>query len=227
MPLDVSTEYERKMFRKMAGEMIWLGSGALPQAAYVGSAMQQKLPRLTVRDIMEGNKILTEISRLQPVITFRRQSSLVTDVEIVTFSGAAFNVAATQMYGQTGLVTGLRYRTEDGDATTYYLIDLSGSKQRRASYSSYGAEILSCTDVDDRGFHIKSAMKYITPEDNFRHILHVESKGPFDTTTTLHEGKDYRLRQTVQRIRDSFESRELDTLKWVQGKAYIADALTK
>lgn len=55
----------------------------------------------------------------------------------------------------------------------------------------------------------------------------MDSRGLFDTITTLHEGRDYRLRQTVQRIRDSFESRELDTLRWIKGSANIADALTK
>jgi len=31
----------------------------------------------------------------------------------------------------------------------------------------------------------------------------------------------------VQRIRDSFESRDLDVLRWIKGTANIADALTK
>jgi len=49
----------------------------------------------------------------------------------------------------------------------------------------------------------------------------------YDTITTLHEGRDYRLRQTVQRIRDSFESEDLNALRWIQGKVNLADALTK
>lgn len=35
------------------------------------------------------------------------------------------------------------------------------------------------------------------------------------------------LRQTVQRIRDSFKSEELDVLKWIQGFANIADRMIK
>lgn len=110
----------------------------------------------------------------------------------------------------------------------YHLIDWASLKQRRVSYSSYGAEILACTEADDRGFNMKMALQSIT-QDNKRipHVLNIDSKGLYDTITTLHEGREYRLRQTVQRIRDSFESGELDTLKWVQGIANIADALTK
>lgn len=148
-------------------------------------------------------------------------------VEVVTFSDAAFNVTSSQLYGQTGCITGLRYRTTDGNATVYHIIDWACGKQRRVSYSSYGAEILAFTEADDRGYNVKQALKSISPADDFRHILNVDSKGLFDTITTLHEGKDYRLRQTVQRIRDSFEARELDVLRWVQGRVNIADALTK
>lgn len=39
------------------------------------------------------------------------------------------------------------------------------------------------------------------------HVIIVDSKSLYDTITTLHENRDYRLRQTVQRKRDSFESK--------------------
>lgn len=45
--------------------------------------------------------------------------------------------------------------------------------------------------------------------------------------TTLHEPREYRLRKTVARMRDSFESGELDEVKWIDGKSNLADALTK
>lgn len=107
------------------------------------------------------------------------------------------------------------------------MIDWASIRQKRVSYSSYGAEILACTEAYDRGFNIKCALKSISPLDDFPQILNVDSKALFDTITTLHEGKEYRLRQTVQRIRDSFESKELNMLRWIQGNVNIADALTK
>ena len=62
---------------------------------------------------------------------------------------------------------------------------------------------------------------------DIRHVLLVDSKGLYDTITTLHEGKEYRLLQTVQRRRDSFESRDMDVLRWIPGSVNISDALTK
>lgn len=70
-------------------------------------------------------------------------------------------------------------------------------------------------------------MMSLFPGHVFTHELNVDSKGLYDTVTTLHEGRDYRIRQTVQRIRDSFEEKELNVMRWVQGPVNISDALTE
>ena len=57
--------------------------------------------------------------------------------------------------------------------------------------------------------------------------LCVDSRGLFDTISTLHEGKDYRIRGTVARLRDSFAIKEITGIRWVKGSQNIADALTK
>lgn len=94
-------------------------------------------------------------------------------------------------------------------------IDWSSCKQKKVCYSSYGAEKLACADTDDRKFHDKSACLSIFNAAKFIHQVVVNSKGLFETLKTLHEGKDYRPRQTVQCIRDSFDSEEMNSLKWV------------
>lgn len=55
MSHDVASDYEKKKYRKIEGEIVWLGSGALPQAAYVGYSMKQKLLRITIKDFEHGN----------------------------------------------------------------------------------------------------------------------------------------------------------------------------
>jgi len=189
--------------------------------------MQQHVSSLEVEHIHQANRSLRELRNLRPVVTFRRPIGPILSVEVVTFSDAAFNISPGHLYGQTGFVSGIRLRSTKGDASTFHMIDWGSNKQRWVRYSSYDAEILACTDADDRGYGIKQALTSISPRDRFPHILHVNSRGLFDTITTLHEGREYRLRQTVQRIRDSFESGDLDSLRWVQGKANIADAMTK
>lgn len=58
-------------------------------------------------------------------------------------------------------------------------------------------------------------------------MLHVESRGLYDTSNTLHSGREYGIRQTLQRIRDSFEDGDIDILRWAPSASNIADGLPK
>lgn len=221
-----ATQQEYRDYRSLAGSLIWAGGGTLPQAAFIASYMQQVAPRLRVHDLSEANKMLKELRDLDPTILFRKMNTAVSKIEVWTFSDASFNIVSGRDYGQTGVVTGLKAYGKNGE-NCFHLVDWTSSKQRRVSHSSYGAEILACADADDRGFYIKQAVRSITQEDEIAHVLHVDSRGLFDTISTLHDGKEYRLRQTVQRIRDSFESRDIDILRWVPTGMNVADSLTK
>ena len=84
---------------------------------------------------------------------------------------------------------------------------------------------MAAAESADRSILLKDCLKDILQI--FPLTMVVDSFGLYSTITTLHEGHDYRLRPTVSRIRDSFESGELNSLHWIPGKSNIADALTK
>lgn len=216
------TPHELTDFKRLCGELIWLGCSVLPQAAFMASFLQQQLPHLKVKHLVEANSMLRHLKTLRASIRYLRPPSS-TDIIVKTYSDAARNVSKHMSYVQTGLITTLVFQ----NCQVMHPIDWSSCKQKRVCYSSYGAEILTCTDADDRGFYVKNACQAIYFDRMITHQVVVDSKGLFDTLTTLHEGKDYRLRQTVQRIRDSFDSGEMDSLMWVKGKVNIADVLTK
>ncbi len=44
-------------------------------------------------------------------------------------------------------------------------------------------------------------------------VLIVDSISLYATVTTVHEGKDYRLRPTLGRLRDSFETGEITVIQ--------------
>lgn len=131
--------------------------------------------------------------QMSHVINFAKCWYAPKEVEIVTFSDAAYNIVSTKTHGQTGLIIRLRYR-EDNHSTRYHLIHWASRKQRRVSHCSYGAEILAAADADDEGFMIKSIVQALNPNVAIKSTLLVDSKGLFDTITTLHENKEYRLR---------------------------------
>lgn len=169
--------------------------------------------------------MLKEILELKPWIIFKRAVN-VKDVMLSTFSDAAFNKNKSRDYGQTGLVTGLRILCENGNYV-FHPIDWCSNKQRRVNFSAYGAEIPACADGDDRCYYFKTAINSMFADVQIRNELFTDSRCLYDTITTLHEGKDYRLRPTVQRMSNSFESQELNSMRWIPGNINPPDSLTK
>ena len=224
-PDESATPREMKQFRSLAGTLLWLGKGVLPPAAYASSTMQQKLALLKVRHLVEVNEIVRDIKKLTPTLFFRNSTDVVSAM-VSTLSDASFNINSRKSYGQTGLIMGIRTLLQDG-SECFHTVDWVSTKQRRICHSSYGAEILACAEADDRGFYLKMGMRSLLPNTMMRNEIVVDSMALFDTITTLHEGSEYRLRQTVQRIRDSFEAGDVNVIRWIPGVDNVADALTK
>lgn len=219
-----ATAEEFTAFKSLTGEIMWLGGGVSPQASFVASYLQQRTSDLRVSHLTEANKLLRQLKALPTTLRYKKLTTG-QGMEVYSFADASFNIAAGLEYGQTGVIIGLRTTSTQDNA--FHMIDWISHKQRRISHSAYGAEILACADGDDRGYHIKNCVSELIPDKTVTHTLHVDSRGLFDTITTLHNGREYRLRQTVQRIRDSFEAKETDVVRWIQRKANLADALTK
>lgn len=118
------------------------GSSAITHASYIGSWMKQKDPRLTVEDIVQANGILKETKQMSASITFRPPPISIYRVVITSFSDAAFNVTQSPIYGQTGIVNGIRYVTKVEEHDIYHIIDWASMRQRRVCHSSYGAGYL-------------------------------------------------------------------------------------
>lgn len=129
---------------------------------------------------------------LPPRILSRRMHG-VQSIHVWTYSDASYNIVSGRIYGQTGIITGLMLTNDEGD-TTFHTVDWGSSKQKRVSHSSYGAEILPCSEADDRGFYLNQAGVSIAWNRIIEHVLHVDSCARFDTISTLHDGKEYRLR---------------------------------
>lgn len=215
------TNNERRNFAELAGELMWLVDTTLPQASFVASIMRQKTALLVVENIIYINSILRALKNMNAFICYRKPNNL-TVVEVTTFSDASFNTSKCAGYGQTGLLTGLRFHDN-----TFHPISWASFKQKRVCYSAYGAEILACTNANDRGFYVKHAVQHLLAQIPELHVFLADSKGLFDNITALHEGRDYHLRPTGQHIRDPFDSQELDTLRWILRQTNIADALTE
>lgn len=65
------------------------------------------------------------------------------------------------------------------------------------------------------------------PAVHMDHAIIVDSKSLFDPIKTLYENVEYILGRAVQRIRYSFESKDISVIRCVQTFANFSDALTK
>lgn len=74
---------------------------------------------------------------------------------------------------------------------------------------------------------MKGSFASLLPKKPVKHEILVHSLALFDTITTLHECKEYRLRKNLTRILNAFEEQELDSIRWIPGTKNVADALMK
>lgn len=135
---------ELRDYKRLCGELIWLGSAMLPQASFMASFLQQLLPNLKVKHLIEANSMLRHLKSLRASIKYRKPFPF-NQIIVKTFSDASFNISKRTSYGQTNLLTTICFDSQ----TVMHPIDWSSCKHKRVCYSSYGAEILACADADD------------------------------------------------------------------------------
>jgi hypothetical protein len=219
------TPEERTSYQILAGTLNFFGHGVLPPACFVASYLQQQLGDLRVHHLAQANSLLKEVLQLQPTLHFPSAPTQPRDPHLIAWNDAAHGMT----YGQSGFLAGLQISGSIQDTPILHVLDWSSSKQHRVSFSSIGSEILAAASAADRGFALTASIRSLFPHAStpVYFELRVDAKGLYDTLTTLHESKDYRLRPTVARLRDSFGAKEICVLRWIPGPENLADCLTK
>lgn len=100
-------------------------------------------------------------------------------------------------------------------------------KQRKVSYSTRGAQILAAADGDDTGYFLKDMLCKLFSKNPLKQELMIDSKSLFETTMMPQKSDDYRLQKIVARMRNSFDSSELNSVLWIPRSQTYADVLTK
>lgn len=204
------TAIEEHNYRSLAGTMMYLGSAVVLQAVLATSFMQERLANLRVANVLAGNEILRDILALKLLIMFPAVANVI-EVRVMTMSDASHG-SAMEDYGQKGGLTSLLIKDKSGEVY-FHIIDWCSHKQKRIFQSSFGAEIMSCGDNDDRGYDLNTTFGELFPRQGIRHEVLVDSPALFHTIKTLHDNREYRLGKIGARISNAFESGELDQLR--------------
>lgn len=115
--------------------------------------MKQLLGQLRFTHLIAANYINYELERLSPIIMYRRPAD-VSYICFCTLSDALYG-SADEIYGQIGIITGLKMCCKYSSDIIYDTIGWTTHEQRRVSYSSFGSEMLSATNSNDRVYSVK------------------------------------------------------------------------
>ena len=86
---DFATPEELTRYQQLAGQLNFLEHGILPQASFPASYLQQFVGVLRVSHLVEGNKVLHEITSLKPKRKYIRSRSLTGMQRYLFFSDAS------------------------------------------------------------------------------------------------------------------------------------------
>ena len=118
------------------------------------------------------------------------------------------------LYGQTGYFP---ESSLQGYRCTILWIGIV-PKQYMVSFSSFEAEILAAAESAYRARSMTHCLQKLHGSSvQLPLVLTVDLSGLHATITTLHEGHDFRIRSTVARLRESFDTGEIAVLQWVKG----------
>lgn len=81
------------------------------------------MPRLTFQGIVDCNKKLLKLKSLTPDLYFPAASRNDAITKVLIFLDASFNGSRSSSYGQTGAITGMKFRSQGADFRTIHMID--------------------------------------------------------------------------------------------------------
>lgn len=113
MATDKATRDDEKEYRSLAGTLLYLGNGLLPQAALATSIMQQRLGGLSVAHLVDANTMLSELLNRNPYVMVQNPKHSIAAL-LSTFTDEAHPKGLDCV--QTGMITGLGISTTEGSS---------------------------------------------------------------------------------------------------------------
>jgi hypothetical protein len=110
------------------------------------------------------------------------------------------------------------------------LIHFSSTKSKRVTHSVLASEVYGMVAGVDMAYAIASTLRMITARLNLLHIPTIvctDSYSLYECLVKLGTTKEKRLMIDIMALRQSYERRELQEVRWIHGDDNLADAFTK
>ena len=208
----------------------YVASLTQPEMAFAFSyAAQVKDPGQKEYDLL-NKAIQWQVDHPSRGLTFRKVDPEKAKLFVFVDASFANNPDLTSQLGYL-LVIGTETKLSSGGSTTVFgnIAHWSSHKCRRVTRSILAAELYGLVHGFDMGYSVKTTLRQILEKTrpNLPLIVMTDSKSLFDCITTLNTTEEKRLMIDIMGLRESYERREIDEIRWIDGTCNPADALTK
>lgn len=219
---DQANAIEISGFRSVNGSIGQIGSTASPFCSFSSSILQQKIPNLKVKSIVEQVTHVRNLKKFGSMIKFKRPSEKGPfDLSIVVFSDASRGNDAGQLGYLSGLLIG-----PFQEGSVFHTLSWMSKKSVRPVRSIGSAEIIAAGIAIDEGkLLVKAYETLLSIKIDLR--VAVDSKDLWDSLSSCHEPTDKSVKADVNVIRFEFETKNVNYMTWISGKLNLADPLTK
>ena len=226
-PVDITASDIKSPYIAQRARGAYIASMTQPEASYALSAAAQVInPKKD--DAATLNKVLQwQLTNQSRGISYIKLN--VEDLRFVIFVDAAF-ANNHDCSSQLGYVIVLANEVNDKDTGIIRLrgniIHWSSTKCKRVTRSVLAAELYAMVSGFDIGTAIQSTINGVLSS-KVPIVLCTDSYSVYDCLTKLGTTAEKRLMIDIMSLRQSYERREIDEVRWIDGSCNPADALTK
>jgi hypothetical protein len=232
------TQGELQSFRGLIGSLQFAATNTRPDISCKLSLLQAKVSKVTVSDLLQGNRILEEAKKHSST-SIRIQSIPVSEVHFLSFSDAAFATREKANSQKGCLIMATTRQINEVQPAKVSPITWFSKKIARVVASTLASETYALSGALDLLSWIRihwawlndPSLNWQNPEDTLASLPKafavVDCKSLYDLLqkTSVPQCSEYRTLLEALVIRDRL--REGVTVKWVHSAAQMADALTK
>ena len=229
--IDPLAEDAAQQYIEQRARGAYIASVCQPEAAFDLSTAAQ-ITEPTADDIKALNvRIQWQINNIERGLTYVPLQPDRMKMFIFTDGSFANNKDLTSQLGFI-IVLANEYRTEEGNDFEIYgnIIHWNSTKCKRVTRSVLASELYGMVGGFDSAIALNTTIQQIVR--NFQLpripvIIGTDSKSLYDCLVKLGTTNEKRLMIDIMSLRESYEKREINEIRWINGKDNPADACTK
>lgn len=153
------------------------------------------------------------------------------DAKLFVFVDASFaNLQDLSSQGGYTIMIGTETKTDEDFTIKANLVHASSTKIKRVTRSALASEVYGMADSSDMAIALSTTLNRMMKEHNLPRIpiiLCTDSYSLYECIVKLGTTKEKRLMIDIMALRQSYERREIQEIRWINGKDNPADSMTK